>query len=162
MNIVRIRAYQVDLPLREGSYNWSGGKSGEIFDSTVFRVDTDEGVTGHGEVCPLGPAYLPAYAAGARAGIAELAPHLIGQDPTALLPLNGLMESRLKGHPYAKSTLDIACWDSPRRRRDGANTNPKAMPATSAVALDRMNARMTSSWEEGWGQTRFQVHGNKS
>jgi cis-L-3-hydroxyproline dehydratase len=111
MKIVRIRAYQVDLPLHEGSYNWSGGKSVEVFDSTVVRVDTDEGVTGYGEVCPLGSAYLPAYAAGARAGIAELAPHLIGQDPTALLPLNRRMESRLKGHPYAKSALDIACWD---------------------------------------------------
>ncbi|MDT8435907.1 MAG: mandelate racemase/muconate lactonizing enzyme family protein [Gemmatimonadota bacterium] len=111
MKIVRIRAWQVDLPLHEGSYNWSGGKSVEVFDSTVVRIDTDAGVSGHGEVCPLGPAYLPAYAPGARAGIAELAPHLIGQDPTALLPLNRLMESRLKGHPYAKSALDIACWD---------------------------------------------------
>ena len=82
-----------------------------MFDSTVVRIDTDEGVTGYGEVCPLGPAYLPAYAAGARAGIAELAPHIIGQDPTALMPLNRLMESCLKGHPYAKSAIDIACWD---------------------------------------------------
>ena len=111
MKIVRIQAYQVDLPLHEGSYNWSGGKSVEVFDSTVVRVETDEGVSGYGEVCPLGPAYLPAYAAGARAGIAELAPHLIGQDPTALLPLNRRMEARLKGHPYAKSAIDIACWD---------------------------------------------------
>jgi L-alanine-DL-glutamate epimerase-like enolase superfamily enzyme len=111
MKIVRIRAYQVDLPLHEGSYNWSGGKSVKVFDSTVVRIDTDEGATGHGEVCPLGPAYLPAYAAGARTGVAELAPHLIGEDPTALNPLNRLMESRLKGHPYAKSAIDIACWD---------------------------------------------------
>jgi hypothetical protein len=27
MKIKRIRAYQVDLPLHEGSYKWSGGKS---------------------------------------------------------------------------------------------------------------------------------------
>lgn len=111
MKIVRIRAYQVDLPLHEGSYNWSGGKSVEVFDSTVVEIETDEGVTGYGEVCPLGPAYLPAYAAGARAGIAELAPHVIGHDPTALLPLNRHMEASLKGHPYAKSAIDIACWD---------------------------------------------------
>ena len=111
MNIVRVKAYQVDLPLHEGSYKWSGGKSVEVFDSSVVRIETDEGVIGHGEVCPLGSAYLPAYAAGARAGIAELAPHIIGEDPTALMPLNRLMESRLKGHPYAKSAIDIACWD---------------------------------------------------
>jgi len=111
MKITRVRAYQVDLPLHEGSYNWSGGKSVEVFDSTIVRIDTDEGVTGYGEVCPLGPAYLPAYAKGARTGVAELAPHVLGENPTALMPLNRLMESRLKGHPYAKSAIDIACWD---------------------------------------------------
>ena len=83
-----IKAYQVDLPLHEGSYNWSGGKSVSVFDSTIVSVETDEGITGYGEVCPLGPFYLPAYATGTRTGIAELAPHLIGEDPTQLLPLN--------------------------------------------------------------------------
>ena len=36
MKIKRIRAYQVDLPLREGTYKWSGGKSVSVFDSTVI------------------------------------------------------------------------------------------------------------------------------
>ena len=69
MKITRIRAYRVELPLREGSYKWSGGKSVTVFDSTIVAVETDHGLTGYGEVCPLGPFYLPAYAAGARAGI---------------------------------------------------------------------------------------------
>jgi L-alanine-DL-glutamate epimerase-like enolase superfamily enzyme len=69
MRITSIKAYKVDLPLHEGSYKWSGGKSVGVFDSTVVAVETDAGITGHGEVCPLGPAYLAAYAAGARAGI---------------------------------------------------------------------------------------------
>ncbi len=111
MKIERIAAYQVDLPLREGSYKWSGGKSVEVFDSTIVRVDTDRGITGYGEVCPLGPFYLPAYAAGVRAGIRELAPHLLGSDPTQLAPLNRRMEAALKGHPYVKAGIDIACWD---------------------------------------------------
>ena len=59
-----VRAYQVDLPLHEGTYKWSGGNSVTTFDSTVVEVQTDAGITGYGEVCPLGPAYLPAYAAG--------------------------------------------------------------------------------------------------
>jgi L-alanine-DL-glutamate epimerase-like enolase superfamily enzyme len=62
MKIARISCYRVELPLREGSYKWSGGKSVDVFDCTIVRVDTDEGVTGYGEVCPLGPIYLPAYA----------------------------------------------------------------------------------------------------
>ena len=80
MKISRISVYQVDLPLHEGSYNWSGGKSVAVFDSTVVRIDTDAGLAGFGEICPLGPFYLPSYAAGARTGISELAPDLIDED----------------------------------------------------------------------------------
>ncbi len=111
MKIQRITAYQVDLPLHEGSYKWSGGKSVTLFDSTVVRVDTDAGLSGYGEVCPLGPCYLPAYAAGVRSGIAELGPHLMGEDPLQLDRLNRRMDAALKGHPYVKSPLDMACWD---------------------------------------------------
>ena len=111
MKITKISAFQVDLPLHEGSYNWSGGKSVSVFDSTLVRVETDAGVTGHGEVCPLGPFYLPAYAAGARAGIAELGPHLLGESPLDLERLNRTMDAALKGHPYVKSAIDMAAWD---------------------------------------------------
>lgn len=111
MRITRITVYQVDLPLHEGSYKWSGGKSVTVFDSTVVRIDTDKGIVGHGEVCPLGPFYLPAYAAGCRTGIAELGPHLLGEDPTQLEKLNRRMDAVLKGHPYVKSAIDMACWD---------------------------------------------------
>jgi L-alanine-DL-glutamate epimerase-like enolase superfamily enzyme len=111
MKIQRIAAYRVELPLHEASYSWSGGKSVSVFDSTIVRIETDEDVVGHGEVCPLGPFYLPAYGPGARAGIAELGPHLLGQDPTQLGPINGLMDKALKGHPYVKSAIDMACWD---------------------------------------------------
>jgi cis-L-3-hydroxyproline dehydratase len=111
MNISHIRAYRVDLPLHEGNYKWSGGKSVTVFDSTVIEIETSEGVTGYGEVCPLGPFYLPAYANGVRTGIAELAPHLIGEDPLQIQKLNRRMDAALKGHPYVKSGLDMACWD---------------------------------------------------
>lgn len=111
MKITSIAVHQVDLPLHEGSYKWSGGKSVQVFDSTVVRIETDAGIVGHGEVCPLGPAYLPAYAAGARAGIAELGPVLIGHDPTHVDRITRTMDAALKGHPYAKSALDVACWD---------------------------------------------------
>src|SRR6187397_3541135 len=98
MRITRIAAWQVDLPLHEGSYKWSGGKSVAVFDSTVVAIETDAGITGYGEVCPLGPFYLPAYGEGVRAGMRELAPHLIGEDPRELSKLNHLMDATLKGH----------------------------------------------------------------
>ena len=46
-----------------------------------------------------------------RAGLRELAPHLIGCDPRELAKLNQRMDAALKGHPYVKSGIDIACWD---------------------------------------------------
>ena len=111
MKIARIFAHRVELPLVEGSYKWSGGKSVAVFDSTIVGVETDCGVVGYGEVCPLGPFYLPAFGAGARAGIAELSTTLLGQDPTAIGVINESMDRALLGHPYVKSAFDMACWD---------------------------------------------------
>ena len=111
MKIARIFAHRVELPLVEGSYKWSGGKSVSVFDSTIVGVETECGLVGYGEVCPLGPFYLPAYAEGVRAGLRELGPHLIGFDPRELSKLNHRMDAALKGHPYVKSGIDIACWD---------------------------------------------------
>src|SRR4026209_1601491 len=111
MKIARIVAHRVDLPLRETTYKWSGGNSVLVFDSTVVGVETDNGLVGHGEVCPLGPFYLPAYADGVRAGLRALGPHLLGADPGELGKLNRDRDAALKGHPYVKSGIDIACWD---------------------------------------------------
>jgi L-alanine-DL-glutamate epimerase-like enolase superfamily enzyme len=46
-----------------------------------------------------------------RAGLAELAPQLIGENPLELDRLNRRMDTALKGHPYVKSAVDVACWD---------------------------------------------------
>jgi L-alanine-DL-glutamate epimerase-like enolase superfamily enzyme len=111
MKIAAIRAYRIDLPLKEGRYAWADGKYVDVFDSTVVEILTDDGLTGVGEVCPLGPFYLPAFGPGARAGIAELAPHLIGLDPREVGVVELAMDRALLGHPYVKSALDMACWD---------------------------------------------------
>ena len=110
MKIMRIRLYQVSLPMKEGAYSWSN-QSFAAFDSTVVQIDTDEGVSGVGEICPLGPAYLPAFAEGVRTGIAVMAPGLMGEDPCNIGQINLLMDRLLKGHPYIKSAVDIACYD---------------------------------------------------
>ena len=51
------------------------------------------------------------YLLGTRAGIMMMAPHLIGVDATRLNNLNVVMDRALKGHPYVKSAIDMACWD---------------------------------------------------
>ncbi len=111
MKISRISVYQVDLPFEHGTYQLSGGRSWEAMDSTVIRLDTDEGFVGWGETCPFGPNYLEAFARGARAGIAELAPYLVGLDPSRPGLIYHVMNDNLLGHPYVKHGIDMACWD---------------------------------------------------
>src|SRR3954453_19572690 len=53
MKITGIKAWQVDLALKEGRYSWSNGNYVEVFDSTVIAVETDAGITGYAEFCPL-------------------------------------------------------------------------------------------------------------
>ncbi len=169
MKITRILAYRVELPLHEVTYKWSGGKSVTVFDSTIVRVDTDAGITGWGEVCPLGPFYLPAYADGVRAGIRELGPHLIGQDPRQLVRLNHLMDAALKGHPYVKSGIDIACWDIlgqfanlPVCELLGGRYGEsiRLYRAISQESPDEMAAKVASYRAEGYSRFQLKVGGD--
>jgi len=112
---VRIRAVEVyayDLTYIHGQYVMSGGRVIESLSSTVVRVITESGVDGFGEVCPLGPAYLPAHAAGARAALCEIVPAVIGLEVSNHSALSRRMDAALMGHGYAKSALDAACWDA--------------------------------------------------
>ncbi len=111
MKITRITMYQVNLPIAGGGYRMSGGRVVKVLDNTVVSIETDEGITGWGETSPFGSFYLQAFAAGARAGIGELAPHLIGQDPRRLGEVSDIMDKTLTGHPYVKAALDMASWD---------------------------------------------------
>lgn len=109
--ITEIRVYQVELPLNE-PYRLSGGRLvDEQVETTIVSVATDVGITGWGEGCPWGARYLPAFTGGVRAGIKELAPALLGQNPFHIDQINRLMDFNLSGHWYVKSALDMACWD---------------------------------------------------
>jgi L-alanine-DL-glutamate epimerase-like enolase superfamily enzyme len=165
MKITRISVHKVDLPMKEGAYSW-GGQSFAAFDSTVVIVETDEGVTGVGESCPLGPAYLPAYAEGVRSGIAALAPHLIGADPRQTDAMYALMDRHLRGHPYVKSALDMAFWDIlgkatglPCYMLLGGLLNPRVrlFKVLSKQAPDAMIARLAEYQAQGFRQYQIKV-----
>ncbi|MEX2650165.1 MAG: cis-3-hydroxy-L-proline dehydratase [Alphaproteobacteria bacterium] len=111
MKITKISVFQTDLPLREGRYTWSNDNFVEVFDATVVAVETDQGITGYGECTPLGAAYLPAYGPGVRTGLQEIGPRVLGMDPRDLDVVNQRMDATLRGHPYVKSAIDVACWD---------------------------------------------------
>ena len=112
MTINCVEVYEYALTYVHGEYVMSGGRVIDRLSSHVVRVVTDVGVTGFGEVCPLGPAYLPAHARGARAALEELVPSVIGLDVGRHAGRRRAMSGALMGHAYAKSAVDVACWDA--------------------------------------------------
>ncbi|MEZ2353171.1 mandelate racemase/muconate lactonizing enzyme family protein [Caballeronia sp. RCC_10] len=111
MKIAKIDVFNFDLTYIHGTYTMSGGRDITSLPSTMVRVISDSGHEGWGEVCPLGSAYLPQHASGARAALELLAPALIGLDPTNISKVYDTMDAVLMGHSYAKSPIDVACWD---------------------------------------------------
>lgn len=111
MHISAIELYKLELPYTGGVYQLSGGRCFTSFDASIVRVVTDEGLDGWGESTPFGATYIAAHGLGARAGIATIAPALLGQDPRQVDRINDTMDEVLVGHNHAKAALDAACWD---------------------------------------------------
>ncbi|CAI6096077.1 unnamed protein product [Clonostachys chloroleuca] len=97
LKIARIDVFQVDLPYRGGVYRLSGGREYKSFDATIVRITTQNEIASH--------------ALGVRAGIAEIAPKLIGLDPRRVDRVYDAMDAALVGHSHAKAAIDVACWD---------------------------------------------------
>ncbi len=110
MQIAEIRLYQHALTPAGGNYQMSISAVTAAI-THVVEIITDDDQRGYGEVCPLGPAYQPEFAGGALAAITEMAPQLLGLDPRRTNLVNVRMDELLNGHNYAKSAIDLACWD---------------------------------------------------
>lgn len=111
MQIDSIDVFQVDLPFAGGTYRLSGGREYTSFTATIVRVTADDGTQGWGESTPFGSTYVAAHARGVVAGIEEIAPGLLGQDPRRVDRIKDRMDELLVGHQHAKTALDVACWD---------------------------------------------------
>ncbi|KAL3485511.1 enolase C-terminal domain-like protein [Aspergillus germanicus] len=111
LTITRIDVFQATLPYSGGIYTLSKNRTYTFFDATFVRITTSTGLEGWGESTPFGSTYVAAHALGVRAGIAEIAPHLIGLDPRHVDRINEAMDNALLGHEHAKAAIDIACWD---------------------------------------------------
>lgn len=166
MRISRVSVFRVELSYVHGTYQWSGGAV-TVADSTIVRLDTDEGLSGWGESCPI-PSYLPAHAEGVRAGLELLAPHLLGVDPRRIGFINDLFDGHLIAHTHVKSPLDVACYDIlgpsaglPLYALLGGRqvevmpmyrAIPRATPDQMASAIDQFRS-------EGYGQFQLKIGG---
>jgi L-alanine-DL-glutamate epimerase-like enolase superfamily enzyme len=109
---------------------------------------------------------LPAYAEGARAGMQLLARGLLGEDPCQIGKINARMDELLKGHAYAKSALDMACWDilgkfanQPLCHLLGGRLTEKVklFKVVSRQEPDAMVARIRQYQKEGFKQFQMKV-----
>ncbi len=156
VKITEITVYRLTLPLAH-PYSLSGGRLHvSELDTTFVRIGTDSGLAGWGEGCPWGSTYLPAFPGGIRAGLAELAPAVLGADPLRPDVLDRRLDVALPGHPYVKSAIDMACWDiagravgRPVAQLLGGDTEepvvvqssiPTGTPEAMIAAIDRARA----------------------
>ena len=164
MNITSLTLWH--LPLTSHiAYNMSDGKICDTVTSCILRLESDTGLTGWGEVCPI-PHYLPAYANGVAPALTELAPVIFARDGLAL-GAEGMIRAAnmyLQGHEYAKSPLDLALWDLTARAAGLplhaflGGLQSKRLPlyhSISCLAPDEM-ARIAAE-ETGRGITQIQV-----
>ncbi len=159
MKIARIEMYQVDLPVAGGVYRLSGGREYTSYDATIARMIADNGQEGWGESTPFGSSYIAAHAPGTRAGIAALAPALLGHDPRHHDRLWDLMARTLKGHRDARCALDVACWDISAKAAGQALCDhiggriPGPVPVISSIGGDTpetMRAKVAAHRAQGF------------
>ncbi|TPI56947.1 MULTISPECIES: mandelate racemase/muconate lactonizing enzyme family protein [unclassified Mesorhizobium] len=169
MQIATIKAYHVVQPFVDGPYRMSKGRVADAFDAVIVAITSNDGITGWGEMAPLGNFYSAAFPAGARAGVMEIAPHLIGHDPRGLAGIGRLMDIVFKGHPYIKSALDMACWDLAARAADvplvtmlGGKESDTAelYKVVTHGSVDAMAALAQRIVQDGFHRLQVKVGGN--
>jgi cis-L-3-hydroxyproline dehydratase len=111
MRIARATGYAVHLPYAEGVYRMAGDRVSTGMDAVVLRVEAEDGTVGLGESGTVGVTFDAQNFAGQVAGVAALAPTLVGLDATNPSATHRRLDAAMTGHPYVKSPIDIAVWD---------------------------------------------------
>ena len=88
----------------------AGNKTCDEVESVMISIDTDSGIQGWGECCPI-PQYLPSYSKGIAPALTELAPVIIGSDPVGPEALMLKVINIYKVITMQSLPLDIALWD---------------------------------------------------
>lgn len=80
-------------------------------ETTVLRIDTDEGLVGWGETMTPPSYYLQKSPQTARAGLDLIAPILLGADPRNHCARMEEIAFAMRGQKPTKSVVDMALWD---------------------------------------------------
>jgi L-alanine-DL-glutamate epimerase-like enolase superfamily enzyme len=111
MKITRIDTFPVSIPLKPERRMVSALGVHDVSLYVLVRVSTDAGIEGAGEATVL-PRWSGETVWGAQALIDRvLSPRLIGVDPTDIDAVAALMDEAAEDNWFAKSALEMACWD---------------------------------------------------
>jgi len=118
MKISTLRVHLVALPTRR-EHNWASKMMTPIGHHVIVELLTDEGVIGWGEA-PAGATwggsqmryYGETPETVRHVVIDYLAPAIEGCNPLDIAVVHDRMDRVIKGHPYAKAAVDIACYDA--------------------------------------------------
>jgi muconate cycloisomerase len=118
MKITDIAVHLVQLPARR-DHNWASKMATPIGHHAIVELSTDAGVDGWGEA-PAGATWGGAHMRyfgetpeTVRHLIRDyLLPAIVGLDPLEIRVIHSRMDKVVKGHPYAKAAVDMACYDA--------------------------------------------------
>jgi muconate cycloisomerase len=117
MKITGCEVFLVALPSRR-EHTWASKMETPIGHHAVVRLDTDEGVSGWGEapaIATWGGAHGRYYGETPETvkHLVEtyLVPAVLELDPAEIALVHQRMDKVVKGNPYAKAAVDIACFD---------------------------------------------------
>ena len=117
MRITGCEVFLVALPNRR-HHTWASKMTAPIGYHAVVRVDTDAGISGWGEApagITWGGARMRYYGESPKTVRHIILDYLItsiqGLDPRDIAVIHDTMDNAVKGNPYAKAPLDMACYD---------------------------------------------------
>lgn len=111
MKITRIETCPVEIPLKPERRMISALGRHTVSRYVLVRIATDAGIDGVGEATVM-PRWSGETVWGAKAIIDEVfAPLLSGIDPHDIAAINKTMDAAATGNWFAKSAIEMACWD---------------------------------------------------
>jgi len=117
VKIAGCEVFLVAVPSRR-EHTWASKMETPIGHHAIVRLDTDEGISGWGEapaIATWGGAHMRHYGETPETvkHIVEsyLLPAIREVDPAEIAVVHSRMDRVVKGHPYAKAAVDVACHD---------------------------------------------------
>ncbi len=150
MRITSIEIIETQIPLKH-PYRLSR-RYGDMVHThpTVVKVHTDEGLTGYGETDAWVGFTTETPETVAITLRKNIAPRLIGMDPTNVMKILETMDYFMRGNEMAKATVDMACFDllgkkagMPTCRALGGNLH-ESLPIMGAIGGDIKDAARSS------------------